>query len=78
MDASCVVTPDSGPSERRGSRSTTRFESTAPPPPAPTEIETYTWDMLPDDLKTGDIVEYVCREIEWVRDQLASSAGQLG
>ena len=34
------------------------------------EIETYTWDMLPDDLKTGDIVEYVCREIEWVRDQL--------
>jgi sugar phosphate isomerase/epimerase len=34
------------------------------------EIETYTWDMLPDDLKTGDIVEYVCREIEWVRGQL--------
>jgi hypothetical protein len=31
------------------------------------EIETYTWDMLPDDLKTGDIVEYVCRELEWVR-----------
>jgi hypothetical protein len=35
------------------------------------EIETYTWDMLPDDLKTGDIVEYVCRELEWVRGQLA-------
>jgi hypothetical protein len=34
------------------------------------EIETYTWDMLPDSLKTGDIVDYVCREIEWVRDQL--------
>ena len=34
------------------------------------EIETYTWDMLPDDLKTGDIVDYVCRELEWVRDQL--------
>jgi sugar phosphate isomerase/epimerase len=34
------------------------------------EIETYTWDMLPDSLKTGDIVEYVSREIEWVRDQL--------
>ncbi len=34
------------------------------------EIETYTWDVLPDNLKTGDIVEYVCREIEWVRDQL--------
>jgi hypothetical protein len=34
------------------------------------EVETYTWDMLPDNLKTGDIVEYVCRELEWVRGQL--------
>jgi hypothetical protein len=34
------------------------------------EIETYTWDMLPESLKTGDIVEYVCREIEWVRGRL--------
>jgi hypothetical protein len=36
------------------------------------EIETYTWDMLPEDLKTGDIVEYVCRELEWVRGELDS------
>jgi len=35
------------------------------------EIETYTWDVLPDNLKTGDIVDYVCREIEWVRAQLS-------
>jgi hypothetical protein len=35
------------------------------------EIETYTWDVLPDHLKRGDIVDYVCREIEWVRGQLA-------
>jgi len=35
------------------------------------EIETYTWDVLPAHLKTGDIVEYVCREIEWVKGQLA-------
>lgn len=34
------------------------------------EIETYTWDMLPDHLKTGDIVDYVCRELEWVRGEL--------
>ena len=34
------------------------------------EIETYTWDVLPDHLKTGDIVEYVTREIEWVKGQL--------
>ena len=37
------------------------------------EIETYTWDVLPDHLKTGDIVDYVCREIEWVRAQLTGS-----
>ena len=34
------------------------------------EIETYTWDVLPEHLKTGDITEYVTRELEWVRDQL--------
>jgi hypothetical protein len=34
------------------------------------EIETYTWDVLPDHLKTGDIVDYVCRELEWVRSTL--------
>ena len=37
------------------------------------EIETYTWDVLPDQLKTGDIVEYVCRELEWVKAQLLVS-----
>jgi hypothetical protein len=35
------------------------------------EIETYTWDVLPDHLKTGDITEYVIRELEYVRDELA-------
>jgi len=34
------------------------------------EIETYTWDVLPEHLKTGDIIDYVCMELEWVRDQL--------
>ena len=34
------------------------------------EIETYTWDVLPAHLKTGNIVDYVCREIEWVKGQL--------
>jgi hypothetical protein len=34
------------------------------------EIETYTWDVLPEHLKTGDIVEYVTREIDWVKGQL--------
>ncbi len=38
------------------------------------EIETYTWDVLPEHLKTGDIDEYVSREIEWVRDVLTADA----
>jgi hypothetical protein len=38
------------------------------------EIETYTWDVLPEHLKTGDITEYVSREIEWVRDALTRHA----
>jgi len=34
------------------------------------EVETYTWDVLPSELKSGDIVEYVSRELEWAREQL--------
>jgi hypothetical protein len=34
------------------------------------EIETYTWDVLPAHLKSGDIVDYVVRELEFVRDTL--------
>ena len=34
------------------------------------EIETYTWDVLPAHLKTGDITDYVTRELEWMRDTL--------
>ncbi len=34
------------------------------------EIETYTWDVLPAELKTGDIIEYVTRELEFVRNEL--------
>jgi len=34
------------------------------------EIETYTWDVLPEELKTGDIVDYVTLELDWVKSQL--------
>ena len=32
------------------------------------EIETYTWDVLPDHLKTGDIVDYVSAKSSGSRD----------
>ena len=41
------------------------------------EIETYTWDVLPDHLKTGDIIEYVVRELEYVRDELARQVADI-
>ena len=41
------------------------------------EIETYTWDVLPSHLKNGDIVEYVVRELEYVRDELARQVALL-
>jgi len=34
------------------------------------EIETYTWDVLPAQFKTGDIVEYLERELSWVVAEL--------
>jgi hypothetical protein len=37
------------------------------------EIETYTWDVLPDQLKSGDIVDYVTRELDWVRRELTGT-----
>jgi hypothetical protein len=38
------------------------------------EIETYTWDVLPAHLKTGDITDYVSRELEWMRGALLDIA----
>ena len=34
------------------------------------EIETYTWDVLPEHLKNADITTYVTRELEWVERTL--------
>jgi hypothetical protein len=42
----------------------------ADPLSAQVEIETYTWDVLPQHLKTGNIVDYVVKELEWVKAQL--------
>jgi hypothetical protein len=42
------------------------------------EIETYTWDVLPERYKTGDITDYVSRELEWMRATLLAIAGHPG
>ncbi len=35
------------------------------------EIETYTFDVLPPDLKTGDVVDAIAREFQWVLERIS-------
>ena len=35
------------------------------------EVETYTWDVLPEGLRTVSIDAAIARELNWVRDRLA-------
>ena len=34
------------------------------------EVETYTWDVLPDSYKNIGVSAAISRELAWVRDQL--------
>lgn len=36
------------------------------------EVETYTWDVLPQGLRTGAVEDAVARELSWVRETLAA------
>ena len=36
------------------------------------EVETYTWDVLPEEHRREDVVSAVIRELEWVRGELES------
>ncbi len=36
------------------------------------EVETYTWDVLPDDLVAGSVEDAVTRELKWVMAELTS------
>jgi hypothetical protein len=35
------------------------------------EVETYTWDVLPEEHRRVDMATAIARELEWVREQLA-------
>ncbi len=37
------------------------------------EVETYTWDVLPEPYRREDVVSAVARELEWVTTQLSTS-----
>lgn len=36
------------------------------------EVETYTWDVLPEEYRTTDVSQAIARELQWVREQLGS------
>ena len=35
------------------------------------EMETYTWEVLPEDLRTGDVVDQIVREYDWTLSELS-------
>jgi len=41
------------------------------------EVETYTFDALPPELRAGDLVESLARELEWTRDLLVAAGCTL-
>ncbi|XXX78554.1 metabolite traffic protein EboE [Sorangium sp. So ce134] len=36
------------------------------------EVETYTWDVLPEDQRRGGLVEAVARELRWVEERMVA------
>ena len=36
------------------------------------EVETYTWDVLPERYRSGGVVDAITRELDWVVRQLAA------
>lgn len=43
------------------------------PPDLPLEVETYTWTVLPPDLRAGTVTDSIIREIEWVAEARVTS-----
>lgn len=39
------------------------------------EVETYTWDVLPPELRTAPVHEAIARELEWTLGELAEDSG---
>ncbi|WP_437532348.1 metabolite traffic protein EboE [Sorangium sp. So ce726] len=39
------------------------------------EVETYTWDVLPEDQRRGGLVEAVARELRWVEERMVGNGG---
>lgn len=40
------------------------------------EVETYTWDVLPEEHRGEDVVSAVARELQWVIDRLPTAASE--
>ncbi|WP_437735156.1 metabolite traffic protein EboE [Sorangium sp. So ce1335] len=42
------------------------------------EVETYTWDVLPEDQRRGGVVEAVARELRWVEERMVRGGAGAG
>ncbi|MCU0842738.1 MAG: metabolite traffic protein EboE [Thiobacillaceae bacterium] len=42
------------------------------------EVETYTWDVLPPELRLDTVTDCIARELAWLRDRLAAPRPQSG
>ena len=36
------------------------------------EVETYTWGVMPQTYQRGNVIDDICRELEWVQNHLRS------
>lgn len=48
------------------------------PAGTPMEVETYTWSVLPEDLRIGTVTESIVREVRWAESRLRSGAEVVG
>lgn len=39
------------------------------------EVETYAWNVLPDELRSDDLAQGIAREMQWLTDQLGAESG---
>ena len=43
------------------------------PPDVLLEVETYTWDVLPPELRRESVTDSIIREIQWLEAQLSAT-----
>jgi hypothetical protein len=40
------------------------------------EVETYAWNVLPEELRVDDLAEGIAKEMQWVLDTVSATAAR--